>query len=111
MRRQLKKDLATITEVPCYYLHKNDNLKANTYVEYEVISERPSDHCGDRTLAVQYLIQVDVFSKFESGMDLMDLIKEKLEKLNYKFSSSFDDFETQTGLYHYAMRFYYKKFN
>lgn len=114
MRKQLKKDLATITEslnIPTYYLHKTDNLKANTYVEYEIINEYPSDFCGDRTFATSYLVQVDVFSKYESGFELMDNIKENLEQKGYKFTSSYDAYEDNTKLYHFAMRFNYKKIN
>lgn len=115
MRKQLKKDLAQITEslnIPTYYLHKTDTKTiTNTYVEYEIINEYPSDFCGDRTFATSYLVQIDVFSKYESAFQLMDDIKENLEQKGYKFTSSYDAYEDNTKLYHFAMRFNYKKIN
>ena len=115
MRIQLKKDLNdTKLTKECkniYYLHKTDNTKCDKYIEYEIISEKDNNYCANRNLATDYIIQIDVFSKYENGFKIMKIIKEVLEEKGYRFYNSFDTYEDDTNLYHFATRFTYKKLN
>ena len=115
MRIQLKKDLNDTKIIQecknIYYLHKTDTIKCDKYIEYEIISQKDNDYCNNRNLSTDYIIQVDVFSKYENGFKIMQVIKEVLEKKGYRFYNAYDTYEDDTNLYHFATRFAYKKIN
>lgn len=112
MKTKLREDLADsrITSLVgnnIYFLHKDESIKTDTYIEYEIISEKYEDYCGNDNLAIDYIFQVDIFSK-GNYEPIEKIIKEILKEKDYKFSNGADLYENDTKLYHKAMRFNYK---
>ena len=66
MISQLKKDLndETITSIcnKIFYYIKPEQEKADTYIEYRILTERESDFAGNKNLTETYYLQVDIFS-------------------------------------------------
>lgn len=87
-----------------YFLHKDEEEKCDTYIEYEVISNKDSDFAGNKVIANTSTIQVDIFSK-KSYIVLEETIKEVLKEKDYYYFDGADLYEKNTGLFHCAMRF------
>lgn len=100
----MDKRISSLVNENIFFLHKNENIKVDTYIEYLVISEKYTDYAGDRNLSKSYSIQVDVFSKGD-----YEYIKKKIEEVliekDYRFNTSFDLYEEDTKLYHLVLRF------
>lgn len=108
-KEQLYNDIAderitNIVNDNVYFLHKNENVKTNTYIEYEIITEKYDNYYGNNNKTVNYVIQVDIFSKYDYS-DLEQIIKTVLKEKDYRFSNGADLYEEDTKLYHKAMRF------
>jgi len=93
-----------------YYLHKDDDIKCNTYLEYMLLSNEESDFAGNRNLSENASVQIDIFSKYSNNIELLESIKKVLKIKKYKIFDEYDDFEEKTKLYHTAFRFYVKRF-
>lgn len=91
-----------------HYLHKDESILTDTYIEYEILSKKYSDYAGDNSIAENYLIQVDIFSKANFS-DLEEVIEAVLKEKGYRFVESVDLYEDDTKLYHLSSRYRYKK--
>lgn len=87
-----------------YFLHKSENIRVDTYIEYQTISETYTDYAGDKNLSKSYKIQIDIFSK-KDYENLKEVIEEVLGEKDYRFDTSFDLYEEDTQLYHCVIRF------
>lgn len=115
MKTQLRKDLmdnriTSLVGNNIYFLHKPEETKVDTYLEYEIIRKTYDDFCGNNNLTENYVIQVDIFSKGNYSK-LEETIEEVLKEKDYRFLQSMDMFEEETKLFHCGMRFNHKKFN
>lgn len=112
IRKIIKKDLndKRITDKcnSIHYLHKDESILDDTYIEYEVLSKKYSDYAGDSNMAENYLIQVDIFSK-SNFIELEEVVEAVLKEKGYLFVESVDSYEDDTKLYHLASRYRYKK--
>lgn len=112
MRKIIKKDLTDkrITDIcnSIHYLHKDESISIDTYIEYEILSKKYSDYAGDYNTAESYLIQVDIFSK-SNFIQLEEIIETVLKEKGYRFVESVDLYEDDTKLYHLASKYRYKK--
>ncbi|MDB2089365.1 prohead protease [Clostridium paraputrificum] len=93
-----------------YFLHKDEDEKCDTYIEYEVINNKYSDFAGNKALTNVSLIQVDIFSK-SNYIELEEVIKEVLKEKDYYYFDGADLYEKNTGFFHCAMRFRKQIFN
>lgn len=91
-----------------HYVHKDESILTDTYIEYEILSKKYSDYAGDYNIAESYLIQVDIFSK-TNFTELEEIIETVLKEKGYRFVESVDSYEDDTKLYHLASRYRYKK--
>lgn len=87
-----------------YFLHKDEDEKCDTYIEYEVIINKDSDYAGNEATTNISTIQVDIFSK-SNYIVLEETIKEVLKEKDYYYFDGADLYEKNTGLFHCAMRF------
>lgn len=112
MRKIVKKDLndKRITDIcnSIHYLHKDESVLTDTYIEYEILSKKYSDYAGDDNIAENYLIQVDIFSK-SNFIQLEEIIEIVLKEKGYRFVESVDLYEDDIKLYHLASKYRYKK--
>ena len=114
MISQLKKDLndETITSIcnKIFYYIKPEQEKADTYIEYRILTERESDFAGNKNLTETYYLQVDIFS-YGNYKKLAQTVKNTLKSKGYiSLSTDGDLYEEDTKLYHKITRFSYKKF-
>jgi 1,2-phenylacetyl-CoA epoxidase catalytic subunit len=100
--------ITSIVGTNIYFLHKPEETKADTYLEYEIVRKEYDDYCGNDNLTENYIIQVDIFTK-GSYSKLQETIEEVLKEKDYRFSQSADMYEEDTKLFHCGMRFNYKK--
>lgn len=108
IKRILRSDIndSRILEIcnKIYFLHKAESEKADTYIEYQILSEVYSDYACDKNMSKSYKIQIDIFSK-KDYEKLKEVIEEVLYEKDYRFSTSFDLYEQDTQLYHCVLRF------
>lgn len=91
-----------------FYLKKPESYKADAWIQYYIISETENDYCGDKALSTTYKIQVSVFSKGDTEL-VMDAVRKSLEKSGFRFIDAYENYETDTQLYHNAVRYKIKK--
>lgn len=113
MKSILRKDLmdtriTSLVSNNIYFLHKPEDKKADTYLEYQIVRKRYDDYCGNDNLTENYVVQIDIFSKGNYAK-LEETIEKVLKEKDYVFSQSADMYEEDTKLFHLGMRFNYKK--
>lgn len=114
-KSKLRKDLldSRITKIVnnnIYFLHKNEDIKCDTYIEYEILDKQYTDFVGNEANSIEHLIQVDIFSK-KDYTSLEIIIEQVLKEKGYDFVTSTDLYEKDTKLYHKAFRYIYKEKN
>lgn len=82
-----------------------DKKFKDTHISFFVIMEIPEAYSEDMEEITSIHIQVDLWSKDDSKLNKK--IKSALKKVGFYFSESRNDFETDTLIYHKAMRFKY----
>lgn len=112
-KSKLRKDLldSRITKIVnnnIYFLHKDEGVKCDIYLEYEVLDKQYTDFVGNKANSVEHLIQVDIFSKSDYT-NLEIIVEEVLKEKGYDFVTSADLYEKDTKLYHKAFRYIYKE--
>ncbi|WP_019850628.1 hypothetical protein [Desulfitobacterium sp. PCE1] len=85
-----------------YFLHA-EAPKA-PYVEYEIINENGQEWAENKEIATNYYVQVDIFSMGDYTA-IENAVKEKMISHGFKRSMAADLYESDTKLYHKAMRF------
>ena len=77
----------------------------DTHVTFILISDNEDDYSDDEAESVNYLIQVDIWSK-KNMEDLKKTIKLAMKTLdNCTYSTGADLYEDDTQIYHKALRF------
>ena len=114
MKTKLRTDLfdnriTSLVGKNIYFLHKDESIKSDTYIEYEIIRKTYNDYAGDRNISEVYIIQVDIFSKNDYS-NIEKTIENVLKEKGYRFTDSVDLYEEDTKLFHKPMRFNYKLF-
>lgn len=110
MKSKLKKDLndkriASICN-NIFFLHKQEDIKCDTYIEYEILKKKYYNYAGNKNFDEDYVIQVDIFSK-SNYFNLEKVLTDVLEEKGYYFLESADLYEDDTKLYHNASRWRY----
>lgn len=90
------------TDKKVYFLHA-DNPNTD-YVEYEFYDENGNAWSEGEEIGTNYYLQVDIFSKGNYGT-LENTIKTKLTSNGFERLSAVDLYESDTKLFHCAMRF------
>lgn len=85
-----------------------DENMNETHVTFCIALESPEDYEDDDEVTMNYVIQVDVWSK-EDHEGIVKEIKKIMKKNEFTHIDSVDLFETDTKIYHKAMRFNYYK--
>lgn len=85
-----------------HYIHASSPVAP--YIEYLFYDENGEEWAENKEIATNFYIQVDIFSK-GSYSDLESKIKEKMINADFKRSMAADSYESDTQLYHKAMRF------
>ena len=106
-------EITDIINEDIFYIHKEEELDTNCYIEWEFISNSRSEYAGDEALCNEALIQIDVFANIE-GLDkyylLEELIPTLLENKGYDYYDDMEEYEEDTYLYHRGFRFNIKEF-
>lgn len=116
MRKKLREDLSDgriskLCDGGIHYLHKLENIKfEKTYIEYEIIEHIGNQYFGDKRSIDEYVIQIDIFTN-GSFVEISETILNVMEEKGYLFINGYDDYEDETGLYSYKIKFryYYKR--
>lgn len=103
----MDKEITDLTADKKVYLIHAPNATA-PYVTYTFFDEWGAAFAENDEIATNYSIQVDIFSKGDFT-DLEEKIKEKTTNNGFRRTSSADFYESDTGLYHCAIRFNYTK--
>lgn len=90
-----------------YMLHKPNNIVADTYIEWQKISNVESDFSGNTNLTEEYLVQIDIFTKGDFTL-IEEVIRLVLKEKGYGLKSAFDDYEEETFLYTSKLRYLIK---
>lgn len=78
----------------------------NTHVTFTVISDEEDNFADDDAESINYLMQVDIWSK-ENMEDLKKEIKKCMKSIdNCTYNDGADLYEIDTKIYHKALRFY-----
>jgi len=103
----MNSEIINLTANKKVYLIKATNATA-PYVTYTFIDEWGAAFAENEETATNYSVQIDVFSKSDF-MELVKKIKEKMKDNDFYRTSVNEFYETDTGLYHCAIRFVYTK--
>lgn len=77
----------------------------NNHVTFTLISDEEDDFSDDEAESINYLVQVDVWSK-ENMEDLKKEIKKCMKSMgNCTYSDGADLYESDVKIYHKALRF------
>lgn len=80
----------------------------DTHVTFYVYNEVPDNFSDDEFECIGYYIQFDVWgTNEEETLQTKNKVRKILINNNFSWQESNDDFETDTELYHRAMRFYF----
>lgn len=77
----------------------------DTHITFFQYNEVPVEHSDDEEEIIAHYVQVDLWSK-ENTEQLKKDVKAALKESDFIYQDSNDQFETDTGIYHKAMRFY-----
>lgn len=93
-------------ECPVRYGWYDENMQS-THVTYFVIQESPEMDSDDEMESLTYNIQVDIWSTTDDDKKIKKQIIKSMRAQGFGFDDSADLFETETKIYHKAMRFNY----
>jgi hypothetical protein len=85
-----------------HFIHANSPVAP--YVEYLFYDENGAAWEEGKEISTDYFLQIDIFSK-GSYSDLENKIKEKLMNVGFERDMAADLYESDTQLFHKAMRF------
>lgn len=77
-----------------------------THITFYYMSDEDIDYSEDTNEGEEYYIQVDIWSK-EDCFNLKKKVKKLLKKAGFTYFAGNDQYETETGIYHKAARFYF----
>lgn len=78
---------------------------SETHVTFTLISDNEDDYSDDLAESINYLIQIDIWSK-ENMEDLKKTIKSAMKTIdNCTYSDGADLYEDDVKIYHKALRF------
>lgn len=80
--------------------------KAKTYITFHEYFTSGEEYEDDFEFYTGHYIQVDIWSK-EDYTDIVKEVKEKLENIGFKRLNEADLYESDTEIYHKALRFFY----
>lgn len=87
-----------------FYGWYDENI-SETHVTFTLISDNEDDYADDEAESVNYLVQVDIWSK-ENMEDLKKTIKSAMKTLNNcTYSDGADLYEDDVKIYHKVLRF------
>lgn len=85
-----------------------DKNLGDTHITFFLYLELPELASDDEVTAYSHNIQVDIWTLDSlEGNNLKNEARSLLQENNFKFDSGNDQFETDTKIYHKAMRFSY----
>lgn len=93
-------------ECPVRYGWYDENMQS-THVTYFIIQEVADESLDDELETLAYTVQVDVWSMSDDDKKIKKQIIKKMRAQGFGFEDSADLFETDTKIYHKAMRFNY----
>lgn len=88
-----------------YFLHAPDSTPG-AYIEYEIYDEKEAFHDENTALAIDYYIQVDIFTPSDYTL-IETAVKTVLKEKGYDGGHGPDLYEKDTKLYHKPLRFTY----
>lgn len=104
---KIDKQLGTLLddkEIEYFYGWYDKDIN-DTHVTFTLISDEEDDHADDEAESINYLFQVDIWSK-ENMEELKKTIKKCMKSIdNCTYSNGADLYEPDTKIYHKALRF------
>lgn len=90
--------------VPVLYGWYDESLN-KTHITFFTFSEIPEDYSDDDYENLESYIQIDIWSR-ENVESLKRQVKKAMKNKDFRYTDGRDQFETDTKLYHKALRFY-----
>lgn len=90
--------------IPVLYGWYDKNIK-DTHITFYEYLENDEDYADDEATSTEHYIQLDIWSKGNTK-ELKKQVKLLLKEVGFRFQEGQDFFETDTEIYHIAMRFY-----
>lgn len=95
-------------ECPVRYGWYDEEVR-ETHVTFFIALEMPDVSVDDEIESLNYTVQVDIWSTSDDDKKIKKGIKKLMNAQGFGFIESADLFETDTKIYHKAMRFNYYK--
>ncbi|MDP4144159.1 MAG: hypothetical protein Q8936_06685 [Bacillota bacterium] len=94
--------------VQSFYGWYDSNIN-DTHVTFLQLNDTDTDFEDDEAGSKEYFIQVDIWSR-ENVEDLKEVIKESMKTIeNCTYAQGQDFYETDTKIFHKALRFYIRE--
>lgn len=91
-------------EYPVLYGWYDESLN-KTHITFFQYNELPNDYSEDTNEVLEHYYQIDIWSKTNTEK-LKKGVKKAMKKAGFRFTDGSDQFETDTKIYHKAMRFF-----
>lgn len=78
------------------------------YITYFLYNEKYTLYADDEELNLRESVQVDIFSKVDYEK-LVKEVKTLMKAAGYRLNSGWETYETDTGLHHRVLRYYYEE--
>lgn len=107
-------DIAEIIGEKIYYLQKLDDTENDIYIEWRFINKGYSEYAGDKPICSEALIQIDIFSKSNNLYKynkLIEIVVSSLNEKEYDYVDEEEQYENDTELWHFGVRFFKKIIN
>jgi len=101
---KLIKDTITPLSVPVSFQVYSGT--ASTYITYFSYNEQGEEYAENQEIATGFYVQVDIWSKSDY-LTLADQVKSVMTAAGFKRTSAQDLYESDTKIFHKAMRFSY----
>lgn len=82
-----------------------DKSLNKTHITFFQNNELPNDYSEDTNEVLEHYFQIDIWSK-ENVEKLKRNVRKAMIKAGFKYTDGRDQFETDTKIYHKALRFY-----
>lgn len=101
-----RKVMESLKEVEVPISFQKYNGKKEEYITFHVYRVDGEEYEDDKEVLIGYYIQIDIWNK-RDYTELVEKVKEEMQKNNFKRIAEVDLYEEDTKIYHKGLKFYY----
>lgn len=103
------KQITDIVGEDIYYYNKPEEVESKLYIEWQFINQTRGNYSANLYNTKEALIQINIYSdisNLDKYHELEKIIPELLDSKDYRYDNEIELYESDTGLWHKAFRYY-----